>query len=224
MIDKGIILKQLTEIIEEFNYIEKQSRHNDLSDIKPEFATMLATKAKAAISRITKNNSVYYVDAVSALESSALDGIKLRGVIGVVKALLSDLSNDYIKSLSELVHADIFSDFTEMAEYLHSEGYKDAAAVIIGSTLELNIKKLCIKNGIAITQTNPRGDVIPKKTDQMNSDLTRQSVYNMMISKQVTAWLDIRNNASHGRYSEYSADDVKLMLTGVKQFITNYPA
>jgi len=38
------------------------------------------------------------------------------------------------------------------------------------------------------------------------------------------AWLDIRNNAAHGKYSEYSDEDVDLMIKGILNFIASNPA
>ena len=42
---------------------------------------------------------------------------------------------------------------------------------------------------------------------------------NELIQKQITAWLDLRNNAAHGKYSEYTQEQVSLLLQGVMDFI-----
>lgn len=77
-----------------------------------------------------------------------------------------------------MVSADIFSDFLDMASYLLSQGYKDPAAVMIGSILEEHLRKLCKKNSIDIEYTNGRGDLVPKKADAMNADLVKTNIYN----------------------------------------------
>jgi hypothetical protein len=76
-----------------------------------------------------------------------------------------------LQSISELIHADIFADFLEMADYLLEQGYKDPAAVITGSVLEEHLRKLCDKNGIDTTQNNR-----PKKADTLNSELASANV------------------------------------------------
>ena len=113
----------------------------------------------------------------------------------------------------------MFSDYLEMAEYLLNEGYKDAAAVLIGSTLEVHLRELCISNNIDIETTNNKGKIIPKKADEMNSDLAKSKVYSASYKKHVTAWLGIRNSAAHGKYSEYTKEEISLMLQGIRQFI-----
>jgi len=108
-----------------------------------------------------------------------------------------------------------------MAEYLLEEGYKDPAAVITGSTLEEHLRKLCTKNGIDIMSS---GKLRPKKADGMNSELAKQGVYSKLELKSVTAWLDLRNKAAHGKYSEYNENQVKQLIIGVRDFIVRNPA
>jgi hypothetical protein len=42
---------------------------------------------------------------------------------------------------------------------------------------------------------------------------------NKLDQKNVTAWLDLRNKAAHGKYTEYQKDQVELMMQGVTQFM-----
>jgi hypothetical protein len=54
---------------------------------------------------------------------------------GILGALRTDYEAGNLQSVIELVHADIFADFFDMADYLLQQGYKDPAAVIVGSML-----------------------------------------------------------------------------------------
>jgi len=106
-----------------------------------------------------------------------------------------------------------------MSEYLLSEGYKDPAAVIIGSVLEEHLRKLCDKNGIAVELSGK-----PKKADQLNSDLAAKPVYSKLDQKSVTSWLDLRNKAAHGKYTDYTSEQVVLYLQGIQNFMARIPA
>ena len=108
-----------------------------------------------------------------------------------------------------------------MAEHLLKEGYKDPAAVLIGSTLEAHIRELCNRNEIETILTNNKNEIIPKKADTMNSDLVKSNIYSSIQQKQITAWLGIRNSAAHGKYEEYSMEQVSLMLQGILNFISS---
>jgi hypothetical protein len=43
-------------------------------------------------------------------------------------------------------------------------------------------------------------------------------IYNLLVQKSVTAWLDLRNKAAHGHYTTYDTAQVNLMLAGVRDF------
>ncbi len=68
------------------------------------------------------------------------------------------------------------------------------------------------------------GDLRPKKSDLMNSDLAKATAYSKLDQKNVTAWLDLRNKAAHGHYNEYQAAQVGMLISGVRDFITRNPA
>ena len=145
-------------------------------------------------------------------------GYETQKGIGILYAINDEICDGWLESTRGLISADIFGDFIEMAEHLLAEGYKDPAAVIIGSSLEQHLKNLCLANNIEVMiERNEK--VIPKKADQINSDLVKGGVYSKLDQKSVTFWLGIRNNAAHGQFDQYNEDQVKIMLSGVLEFI-----
>jgi hypothetical protein len=107
-----------------------------------------------------------------------------------------------------------------MAEHLLEEKYKDPAAVVGGSVLEEHLRQLCTAVSLPVEDI-PVGRNVPiaKKADTLNSDLARIGKYTKLDQKSVTAWLDLRNKAAHGKYDEYTWDQVQLMLAGVRDFV-----
>jgi hypothetical protein len=147
---------------------------------------------------------------------------KLRGIL---QALRADWEADRLKTFTEIVTADLFSDFLEQAEYLLSEGYKDAAAVMAGGVLEQHLRKLCDTHGISTTTTDSKsGKDVPLKLDRLNGELAKQQAYPKNDQKQVTAWADIRNDAAHGHYAKYTREQVDLMVQWVRDFMGRNPS
>lgn len=138
---------------------------------------------------------------------------------GILKAAKTEIDGGWMFTVKGLISAEIFSDFLEMSDYLLKEGFKDAAAVMIGSVLEEHLRHLCIKNGIP-TYVSRDGNPIAKKVDLLNADLASKEVYNKLDQKSVTSWLDLRNKAAHGKYGEYSPEQVDIMHQGVTNFIS----
>lgn len=139
-------------------------------------------------------------------------------MVGVAEAIRHDLDNGLLIHFKALVQADVFADFLEMGEYLLEEGYKDAAAVIIGSVLEDGLRKLAETNAIPITQ--PTGK--PMTIEPLNVELAKQEVYSKLVQKQITSWAHVRNKAAHGEFGEYNKEQVQMMLLFVQGFAGEY--
>ena len=142
----------------------------------------------------------------------------------ILQGIKHDIENDYyLSSLNGLLSADIFSDYLEMAEHLLQENYEIPAAVLIGSTLEEHLRKLCEKNTLPIENVDSKGKKHLKTGNDLNAELYKATIYNKIEMGQVEAWIKIRNAAAHGNYSEFTRDQVSLMLQGVSAFIGRNP-
>jgi hypothetical protein len=217
------VLPQIDELIRKYEVLLTSIDHRRLNT--SEASGFLAT-SMAAIHRAVGSDSQYAKHAAEAIEEHRFFALSdaVRFVGGILKELRNDIASGYLVSVQELIHAEMFADFLEMARYLLSEGYRDPAAVLIGGVLEGHLRKLCAKNNIPIETTDSRGVPRPKKAETMNADLAREGVYSKLDQKSVTAWLDLRNKAAHGQYDEYTQQQVEFLLQQVTDFLTRYPA
>ena len=201
-----------------------RSKHDDLSDLPDTDISRLLTSARSSIHRIAGRDSPYTRQCEDFLgREQTFDGERLVLLGGVVESLAQGVEAGHLKSVEELIHASLFADFLEMGLYLLETGYKDAAAVVIGSTLECHLRQICEKNGLETEVTSGK-QIRAKKAELMNADLAKASVHSKLDQKSVTAWLDIRNNAAHGRYADYTSEQVSLMVAGIRDYITRHPA
>jgi len=216
-------LKQINEILKEYN--DKKGSKSSIpeggnNDI---IIHSLITRIFATLERIVGRNSEYYKHALSVASGERRASKTLDFLIGTIEGLFHDIKNNYLKSLTEIIFGDVFGDYLEMAEHLLNEGYKDPAAVIAGSTLEEHLKQLYLNNGIDIN-VQTRIGLRSKRAGQINSELAKNEVYSKLDQKSITAWLDLRNKAAHGKYNEYSSKKVEIMVMGIKDFINKNPA
>ena len=211
---------EIEALIQEYDAARKQSQYDDASDVISNVRVkQMQTRCLAAIERVAGRNSVYYEQARAILESRDHSWGHLASLIGVADSLLHNIRAGYLKTLEELLHGEMFGDFLEMAQYLLDSGYKDAAAVVAGSTLEAHLKQLCKKSGIPVDVSGK-----PKKAHMINSELAAGRVYPKLDQKSVIAWLDLRNSAAHGDYGAYDRGQVNLLISAVRDFITRVPA
>jgi hypothetical protein len=207
-----LIVKQLNAILERYAEATLQGDDPSASALSNEKMAELLASSQAAVTRYAPPGSAYQ-DEVN-FEGGVNDGYRLECLIGVIRALRADYKAGALAPIQELIRAEVFDDFLEMGEHLLEQGYKDPSAVVIGSILEQHLRKLCDREKIP-TQVNGK----PKKADLLNSELAAKKVYEKLDQKSVTAWLDLRNDAAHGHYDKYGAEQVKLLLLGVRDFI-----
>jgi hypothetical protein len=214
------VLSQIEALLGRYRGLRSRSQYEDFSGLPKEEITSINTLMSECIFRFAPNGSRHRESVLEILKSYGVDSAAcVRRLAGVLDALRISYESGYLATVSELIHAEVFTDFIEMADYLLSEGYKDPAAVVIGSVLEEHLRQLAQKNGIDVSIGSR-----PKKADQLNADLAAQSVFPKLDQKSITSWLDLRNKAAHGKYNEYSKDQVALHLQGIRDFIARNPA
>ena len=139
----------------------------------------------------------------------------------ILHAFREDAASGFLKELEASIHAGVFADFLEMAEHVLDDVHKTPAAVIAGFTLEEHLRKMCGSAGIPVTAP----DGTPKKADLLNAELAKAGAYpSKTEGKDVTAWLGRRNDAAHGHHERYTEDQVRLMIEGVRNFLSRHPA
>jgi hypothetical protein len=213
------IVKQLELLL------RKYKRAKDLAEASESYwATKdlkaFLTLAQAAIERLAPPGSAYGANYREALKYDSHDTYRLECLMGIIEALRDDYKSGALVPIQELIRAEVFDDFLEMAHHLLEKGYKDPAAVLVGGVLEDQLRKLCLRVGIPIAGA----DGHPVKADTLNAALANKSVYNKLDQKSVTSWLDLRNKAAHGHYDTYTGEQVGVMLIGVRNFVSRMSA
>jgi hypothetical protein len=165
------------------------------------------------LERVFGKESAHY-QKFNGLYSQFEDYTPVLNVMGILKAAKDDYENGYIFETRVLIQAEVFDDILEQAEHLLSSGYHQPAAVVAGAVLEDGLRKLCQRRGISL----PAKPTI----NPMNDALAKDGAYNSLVQKRVTTLADLRNKAAHGKFSEFSEDDVKDMLAQVRSFMEKH--
>jgi hypothetical protein len=160
------------------------------------------------IERVCGHDSAHY----KAAQAGASQGRQQQYyILGSLKAAHADYSDGFLTEIRYLVRADLLDDFLTQAEALHHNGYLVPAASLAGAVLEDTLRKLCDKHSVTYD---------PAKTniEALNMELARQTVYDKLVQKEVTAKGHLRNEADHGRFANVKEGDVADMLRWVRRF------
>jgi len=219
----------VTEIDELVAVAEKLSRDSSrsgssLGPDRIEDLSAIASRGGQTIQRLYGQNSQYYrsfekvlkTDHFTSMHSTSYKHIS--ELVGILKGVQHDIKSGLLSDLRRLLQAEVFADFLEMAEHILGEGYKDAAAVLLGAVLEDSLRKLSDSNGLPTVGVSGK----PLTIEPLNVELAKNGVYGPLVQKQVTTWANLRNDAAHGHFDKYDADQVKQMLFFVQKFCSDY--
>ncbi|MFQ5886533.1 MAG: HEPN domain-containing protein [Anaerolineae bacterium] len=177
------------------------------------------------LSRVLGDDSEHYRRFDEEKTEAILgDASPAERCLGVLIATREDIESGFLFERELLISADVFDDFLEQAEHLLENKYKDAAAVLIGSVLESSLRKMCVTHGIDVTDKT--GIVITDTATlaPLNDALYKGKIYSKLVHKRITVWADLRNNAAHGHYDQYTQSDAEDMAKGVRSFVTEHLA
>lgn len=207
------------KIIEKYNQLiaDISSAINCAGQNWPDSAVVsrVVTEALNLIKKTCGGSSDHYIRLKDISEGSNYHSNKSNQYKGVIEAAYNDYKDGFA-NLDFFARAEIFEDFLSMSEYLLSEGFYVPAASLAGGVLEDSLRKLCDKNNILYPQKT--------KINSLNTSLAKAGVYTALVAKEIIAKADIRNNADHGKISEFSEQDVKNMISWIREFIVKYLA
>ena len=115
------LLAELDDLLGEFAALRKRSQHDDISDLPEAEVMRFVSRAEAAIIRVAGRPSVYAEQSARVFKEGGYTGYIARALAGILQSLRSDAAAGYLKSQRELLHAEVFADFLEMAQHLANE-------------------------------------------------------------------------------------------------------
>lgn len=196
-------------------YSEYSGSYDTLGDEGDALYLEWKVKVKNLLLLSCGEKSIHYRDFLDAEETQSFDTNTriISRLIPILKAAYDDFKNGFLTSFKQIVQADVFDSELEQARSLLNSGYKNSAAVIAGVVLETAIKELCLNNEIELEK---------KKLTRLNEDLAKAGVYNPLQQKLITAMADIRNNAAHGNYDQFTEENVHRMIEDIERFLLAY--
>jgi hypothetical protein len=150
---------------------------------------------------------------------------KLKSIISVLRALKEDYEKGFLEDLALQIEAELAADYMGQAEQLLAEGQTGKydhvpAAVLSGAVLEKALRTLCDKQSPPVLTVNTKGQ--PLTLNPLIDALKKVGAFNESVAKQLRAWADIRNDAAHGDFDQFTRSDVELMIQGINNFLATY--
>lgn len=215
------VRERFTALIEEGQRLTKASRS---AEYPPDYteafygmkASFLNLLAFLGVKGDHVSKTIDYIDKL-------IDGPDI--VLGYIVGFKNDYEAGILTNLTQLIEANIASDYLGQAEQLLGEGQPGSfdhvpAAVLLGAILEDALRRLCARQTPLIDVNKPNGEA--KTLGPLIDDLRKADVYNNLMADQLRTWSKIRNAAAHGKFDEFTRAQVDMFLPGLRDFLTRY--
>jgi len=154
-------------------------------------------------------DGAHYSQLAPILASDPERAYEVRKIVGILTGALDDLEGGYLRGQERLIAGEILDSVLEDARQLSEAGFKDAAAILARVVVEDALRRMCREAGLSDDQ----------KVAVLNDSLRDAGTYPKPQWRIIQSWLDIGNAAAHGKFDEYTADDVTRMIADVERFL-----
>lgn len=190
--DREAIIQKFARLLEKVSKCSEEQQLDGEVSAAPYYE--VRTSGLNLLARTAGEGSIYY------RELANYDRINPAITAGILTAAMTDFREGYMADAKLLVSAEVFADFLVQAEVLLEHDYKDAAAVIIRAVLEDGLRRVCVSKGVVV---KPRWGI-----DDLAKELTKVNMLTAVQAKEIDAKREIGNKAAHGRFAEYTKEDV----------------
>ena len=168
------------------------------------------TQALTCLTDVFGSDHTYTTSFQSGVEEEPHTPFVGKG-LGILRGALDDVEKGYVQTLREIAAAAVFSDLLDQADHLLKNEYLMPAASVAGAVLENGLRSLAERNNITVKERD--------NLSALNSKLADKDVYNRLRQKQVSVWIEVRNNADHGHFDKLTETDVADLIKGVRNFL-----
>ena len=212
--------ERLRELIEEGNRVARLEKPSSVGGPYiqgADKANVLSwlTKSRNILEIALGNQSPHLHHFDNLIPKSGVSNIihsrEIYNFIGVLTAALDDLENGYLLGQEFFIAGEVFDSILGQAKYLVQNSYKDPAAVLTRVVLEDALKRIARNEGIDDNQ----------KASIINNELKKKGRYSQPQWRFIQGWLDIGNSAAHGKFDQYTQDDVVKMIDDIERFLVN---
>ncbi len=134
---------------------------------------------------------------------------EVRRLVGLLDGAADDLASGFLASQEFLVAGRVFDSVLEEAKHLLAAGFKDPSAVLGRVLLEQALQRLADANSIDAS----------KKASLLNDELRKAGRFSQLLWRQVQVWLDLGNAAAHGKFDEFTHENVHRFLEDIERFL-----
>ncbi len=218
---QGIPMKQHSELRSDFITGESNYLHYKLASWPDLFEW--PTSCIAVLEQVVPKSSLLR-KKLEKFNILGKESSELEFAVSFLKSVKTEIQNGFLDNLALQIESEVLADYlAQAASILKGEKNEFAhipAAVLAGASLEKTLKTLCdtlIPPEPVLNEKNA-----PLGMSALIDALKKREVFNEVQAEQLRFLAAIRNSAAHGNFQEFDRQQVKMMIEGVRRFISQY--
>jgi hypothetical protein len=160
-------------------------------------------------SSVFGEKSAHYSQARKILDDHPHSAWEVNKIVGILTGALGDLEDGFLVNQEHLIAGVVLDSVIEQARFLLKSGFKDPAAVLCRVVVEDVLQRISVEEGL-----DPS-----RKASALNDALRNCERYTKPQWRMIQSWLDIGNLSAHGKFSDFTEDDVRQMVSDVERFV-----
>ena len=207
------------------NFLTRETHYKRRKQVGwPEFVEW-RTKSLTVLDQVVPSWSIHRT-TIARFEKLEATPSGVQFGVSFLKAVHDDLRDGFFERLTQEIETQIIVDHLTQAEFLSADDSPERAgyvmsAVLAGCHLERHLRQLSATLAPPEPTEAPSG--APLSMGMLIDALKRRAAINEVTAKQLRAWAAIRNSAAHGNFDEFSKEQVRVMIAGVKHFLQRGP-
>ena len=222
---EALLAKQFETVDEQHEELRNKLRLGRFGGIvTPDDYAEFNSMCLALIDRAASRRDALYEQAVREIEKYDLgSSVLATSLYGLVSALKQRIATGVLTTAREADRAEMLGSLFEIAAGMLAKQRKDAAAVLLGSALDMHLRNLAAKYGDNTDELDGLDHGARTSPEELNVELG-STVYSMLEQQSVADWLKLWHDVTRGASNSYSAPRVALFLDGLRLFVARYPA
>jgi len=157
----------------------------------------------------------HYLEDFDKRVKHASEPSELRAGAAILRALVDDITDGHLPSISTQAHALTLSDLLDQADAKEHPGESVAAVMLAGGVLEAHLRFIGEGRSIPINGESSIG--------KWNEALFAATVYDKGMRSTIATWANLRNDADHLRVQVVDKAAVQGLIVGVRTLMQTHP-
>ncbi len=148
---------------------------------------------------------------------------RTKRALGILEAAKDEINGEWLTTTRGKLAKDMLSNILRHAQTQRDAKNLRASVLICGAVIDEFLRRICLKEGIALVNEQMQNKPAMKKALQLTGEAYKKKVYDRTINKQFITWIELFNEQSGENSTPPEEKRVDKMLKEIRKLLTTIP-